>query len=130
MGSAAVINPLSGMPMPQEQTVIELSDLHPEYRARAVAASQALGKAVRQQNIMAVLGVFSQNPILLQALNWSRMAREVLDTFDFKDPDALLNQQFTQLNMQASQMQGGGGTAPGPFGQPGGQAGPQPIPGL
>lgn len=91
LGSAATINPITGLAMPQEPVTIDLNDLHPEYRARAVGATQQMGKAVRQQNLLAVLQAMSANPVMLQSVNWTAMARQIFQTFDMVNPDELLN---------------------------------------
>lgn len=102
MGSAAVINPVTGLPLPQEQVTIGIGDLYPDYRARAVGATQMLGKGVRQQNLIAVLQALSANPVMLQAINWVAFARKLLDAFDLTGSD-LINQQMTLLNQMAMQ---------------------------
>jgi hypothetical protein len=107
LGSSAVINPVTGLPLPQEQVKIGLEDLAPEYRARAVGATQMLGKGVRQQNLISVLQALSANPVMLQAINWVAFARKLLDAFDLTGSD-LINQQMTLLN-QMSMQQGQGG---------------------
>lgn len=101
LGSTATINPITGLPMPQEPMVIDIGDLNQDYRARAMGASQTMGKAVRQQNLIAVLQAFTSNPALLSAVNWSAMATEILRTFDFLNPQEFLNSQQTNLNEQA-----------------------------
>jgi hypothetical protein len=90
LGSVSVINPITGLPMPQEPVVIDLSDLHPEYRARAVGATQQLGKAVRQQNLISVMQAMSANPVMLQSVNWANFARQIFNAFDFQNVDELL----------------------------------------
>jgi len=90
LGSASVINPVTGLPMPQEPVVIDLSDLHPEYRARAVGATQQLGKGVRQQNLISVMQAMSANPVMLQSVNWSNFARQIFNAFDMPNIDELL----------------------------------------
>ena len=44
--------------------IIEDDDLQPDYRARAVGASQMMGRSIRQQNLMGLLQIMSANPAL------------------------------------------------------------------
>jgi len=90
LGSSSIINPITGLPLPQEPVVIDLSDLHPEYRARAVGATQQLGKGVRQQNLISVMQAMSANPVMLQAVNWPAFAKEIFSAFDLPNPNELL----------------------------------------
>ena len=56
LGSVATTNPITGLPYPQEAETIDFDDMAPDYRARAVGASQTIGKSTRQQNIVSQIG--------------------------------------------------------------------------
>lgn len=114
LGSGAVIDPLTGMPMPQEPVSIDLSDLNPDYRARAVGSTQMLGKSARQQNLITVLQAMTSNQAMAIMVNWGNFANQLFDAFDMQNPASLLNPQVTMVNQMA---QGGGAGGPGGPGQ-------------
>lgn len=108
LGSLAQINPITGLPYQPEMATIDEDDLVPDYRARAVGASQQIARTARQQNLVSLLQMMSGNPALLQAVNWVNFARQAFELFDFKNVDELLVTQLPALNMVA----GGAGTNP------------------
>lgn len=102
LGSLATVNPITGLPYPQA-TTIDYDDMAPDYRARAIGASQMLGKSVRQQNFMGLLQMMSSNPVLLQMVNWANFARQAFELFDFKNVNDLLVPMVPQINQVAQQ---------------------------
>lgn len=116
IGSAAVINPITGLPMPPEAVEIDYDTINMDFKARAMGATQMLGKAVRQQNLIAVMGAFGSNPVLAGIANWAAFGREVLRTFDFVNPDEFLNTQMTGMNAMGMANGNTAGTPPGPMG--------------
>ena len=44
--------------------------------ARAVGASQMMGRSVRQQNFLGLLQMMSANPALMGLVNWANFARQ------------------------------------------------------
>lgn len=106
MGNAAVINPITGLPLPQDPVTINLEDVYPDYRARAVGATQTLGRMVRQQNLMLLMQAMSSNPVMLQMVNWANFARQLFETFDMKNVDELLVNSVPAINQMAQQMGG------------------------
>lgn len=103
LGSLATINPITGLPYPQEVTRVDYDDLAPDYRARAVGPQQMLGKNVRQQNLMSLLQIMSANPALLQLINWANFARQAFEVFDMKNVNELLVSQVPMVNQIAAQ---------------------------
>lgn len=101
LGSIATVNPITGLPYPQRNQVIDFQDLMPQYRARAVGATQMIGKSNRQQGITTLLQMMSANPALLQMVNWANFAREMFQLFDFPNVDELLVNQVPMVNQQA-----------------------------
>ncbi len=102
LGSIATTNPLTGMPYQPETTTIDYDDLVPDYRARAVGASQMMGRSIRQQNLVSLLQMMSSNPALLQLVNWGSFARQAFELFDFKDVESLLVRQVPAVNAMAA----------------------------
>jgi hypothetical protein len=92
LGSIMDINPTTGYAYPQERVSIQPEDLTPDYRARAIGASQMIGRSQRQQNLVGLLQIMSSNPAMLQLINWANFARQAFELFDFKNVDDLLVQ--------------------------------------
>jgi len=103
LGSLATTNPNTGLPYEAINTTINDEDLEPDYRAKAVGASQMMGRTVRQQNLVSLLQMFSANPNLLQLVNWANFARQAFDLFDFKNVDELLVSKVPAINQMADQ---------------------------
>jgi hypothetical protein len=101
LGSMAFVNPITGLPYPQESVQVDHDDLAPDYRARAVGASQMMGKSVKQQNFLALLQMMSANPVMMQMVNWANFARQAFELFDFKNVDELLVQTVPMINQMA-----------------------------
>jgi hypothetical protein len=108
LGSMAMINPITGLPLPSEPVTVQEDDLAPDYRARAVGASQMMGRSVRQQNLMSLLQIMSANPAMMQLVNWANFARQAFELFDFKNVNELLVNQVPMVNQMAQE----GGIAP------------------
>ena len=125
LGSLATINPITGLPYPQQQTTVDYDDLAPDYRARAMGASQMIGRSIRQQNFLGLLQMMSSNPALLQLVNWANFARQAFELFDFPNVNELLVNQVPMVNQVAVE----GGVAPeqvaGTVSQPLDQLNPQ-----
>lgn len=125
LGSVATINPITGLPMPSERVSIDEDDLAPDYSARAVGASQMMGRSVRQQNFLGLLQIMSANPALMQMVNWANFARQAFELFDFKNVNELLVTQLPAVNMMAEQTGQSPQAVAGAVGQPMGQLDPQ-----
>jgi hypothetical protein len=101
LGSASTTNPDTGYPYEPETLTVDYDDLVPDYRARAVGASQMTGRSIRQQNLIGLMQVLSANPAMMQLVNWGNFARQAFDLFDFKNTSELLLKQPTQVNQTA-----------------------------
>jgi hypothetical protein len=123
LGSMALINPVTGLPYPQTSVEIDYDDLAPDYRARAVGASQMMGRSVRQQNYMTLLQAMSSVPQLTGMVNWANFARQMFELFDFKNIDELL----IQMQPMLGQPMGPNGETPAALSQNMTQLDPQTI---
>jgi hypothetical protein len=103
LGSMATTNPITGLPYQAVDVEIDYDDLAPDYRARAVGASQMMGRSVRQQNLLGLLQIMSSNPALMQLVNWANFARQAFELFDFKNVNELLVTQVPMVNQMAEQ---------------------------
>ncbi len=103
IGSLASVNPVTGLPYPDERATVDYDDLVPDYRARAVGSTQMVGRSIRQQNWIALLQVLQANPMMAQIVNWANFARQTFDLFDFRNIDELLVSQVPAVNALAQQ---------------------------
>lgn len=103
LGSQASVNPITGLPYQPMEVEIDVDDLAPDYRARAVGASQMAGRSVRQQNLLGLLQMMSSNPSLMAMVNWANFARQAFELFDFRNVDELLVQQVPMVNQMAQE---------------------------
>ncbi len=103
IGSLASVNPVTGLPYPDERATVDYDDLVPDYRARAVGSTQMVGRSIRQQNWIALLQVLQANPMMAQIVNWANFARQTFDLFDFRNIDELLVSQVPAVNALADQ---------------------------
>ena len=101
IGSMATTDPNTGMPYAPERQSIDYDDLVPDYRARAVGASQMIGKNIRQQNLVQLLQFMSMNPALSQLVNWGSFARQAFELFDFKNIDELMVNTVPAVNQMS-----------------------------
>lgn len=101
LGSIATTDPITGLPYHPEDRSVGYDDLEPDYRARAVGASQMIGKSVRQQNLMGLLQMMSANPALMQLVNWGSFARQAFDLFGFSNVEDLLVSKVPAVNQMA-----------------------------
>lgn len=108
LGSLATINPVTGLPYQPEMATVDEDDLVPDYRARAVGASQQMSRSVRQQNFVSLLQMMNANPVLMQAVNWVNFARQGFELFDFRNIDELLVTSLPAIN----QVAGAAGVSP------------------
>jgi hypothetical protein len=104
IGSVATTNPITGLPLAASRNSVDIDDLTPDYRARAVGSSRQMGRNVKQQNALQLLQMMSSNPALLQLVNWGNFARQLFDLFDMKNINELLVQAVPAVNQQADQM--------------------------
>ena len=103
LGTMATTNPTTGLPYQAVSAEIDYDDLAPDYRARAVGASQMMGRSVRQQNLLGLLQMMSSNPTLMSLVNWANFARQAFELFDFKNVNELLVSQVPMVNQIASE---------------------------
>lgn len=103
VGSLATTDPITGLPYQPERMSVDYDDLTPDYRARAVGASQMIGRSIRQQNLVTLLQFMSMNPALAQLVNWGNFARQAFELFDFKNIDELLVERVPAVNQLAEQ---------------------------
>jgi hypothetical protein len=90
LGSLAVQNQVTGMPLPPDQTSITHEDLWPDYRARAVGANQAMMRSARQQNVVQLMQGIGAIPQMAMTINWINFARQLFEIYGFRNINELM----------------------------------------
>jgi hypothetical protein len=102
IGSVSQVNPLTGLPY-QERVTVDEDDFAADYKARAVGASQMLGRSIRQQDYIAFSQMLMANPAALQIVNWANWLKQGFQLFDYPNFQDFLNSQPSMVNMMAMQ---------------------------
>jgi len=140
IGSIASVNAITGMPY-QERVTVDEDDFASDYKARAVGASQMLGRSIRQQDYIAFSQMMQTNPAAIQIVNWANWLKQGFQLFDYPNFQDFLNSQPSMVNLMAAQQGQGapqgaeaapGATnleqlSPGILGQQMNVQGPQPL---
>jgi hypothetical protein len=82
---------------------VDLADINPDYRARAVGASQMLTKSARQQNLLALMQAVNANPVGMQVINWVAFFRDMFQAFDITNLDEIFVNQVPAVNAMAQE---------------------------
>lgn len=115
LGNDAIVNPITGLPLPKDPiNFSNLEDVVHDYRARAVGATQMMGKAMQQQQLVGLMQIVGGIPIGAQMVNWEAFIRQIFDAFDLRNVDELLRPNEMQMALQAQMNAGGQGGAPAP----------------
>lgn len=93
LGDNAQIDPITERPLPATRETIEGYDLVPNYAARAVGATSALSRSVKQQNLMQLLQVISAAPQMMGAINMVNFMRQTMRELELNNINELINQQ-------------------------------------
>jgi len=88
MGQKALLDPLTGMPIPPDSEVL-LEDIINKYDMRAASAASLIGRSAKQQNDVLLLQALAASPAA-PVINWYAFIREMLIDFEKANPDELL----------------------------------------
>lgn len=109
IGASAVWDPVLGTYIPDEPVAITDSDLAADFDIRAVGATKTLGKAARQQNMLAFLQVLPALLPFMPTFNMWAFGRELMPLFDMPNVDEMLGTaEQAKLAMIINLMQKGG----------------------
>lgn len=128
LGQGALLDRVTGLPLPMEDYEITEGVINQDWRARATGPLMMLTKTMQQQNAMQLLQVMSANPVMLQATNWVNFARRIYELFDWPSDDMLVqaipgvNQLANQLNASPEQLLEASNNPALMFGGAGGQS--------
>src|ERR1041384_7674405 len=123
LGQSAIIDPVTGQPIPPDQS-IGLEDIVLRYDMRPASATSLIGRSAKQQNDVLLLQAIGASPMAM-VINWYTFARQMLLDFEKTNVDELvmpLDPRLVQMAQMMSQMPKQGA---GPGGT-GGQGGANP----
>ena len=103
IGSAAVMDPETGMPYPPETAAVTMDDLNLDHTIRAVGASNMLSKAMQRQDLNTALQLVGSNPIGLQTTNWMSFFSKFWRAYDFNPREMMVQMGIPQMNGGAAQ---------------------------
>ena len=102
IGSAALMDPDSGRPLPPETYMVGLQDINADHTIRAIGASQLLSKAMMRQDFITTMQAMQSNPMALQLTNWVSFFSKFWRAFEM-DPREMMVKQVPQMNDRAAQ---------------------------
>ena len=102
LGPDAVLDPDSGLPVPQDQQSIGLDDLHPDFRSRAMGASHIIGKDLVAQKLLTYAQIAATNPVMLQITNWVSFTKDLARALNLNPAELLVQQVIPLVNQVAA----------------------------
>lgn len=112
LGDNAIVDPVTGLPIPATREVLEGHELAPNYAARAMGATSALSRAVKQQNLMQLLQVISTAPQMMGSINMVNFMRQVMRELELTNINELINQNPQMAGMMQNAGFGGAEQVP------------------
>lgn len=103
IGSTAVIDPWTGMPLPPEPQALDIDEIERDYTARAVGATQAMSKSLKAQNMMLALQAGGAHPVGVQITNWVGFFTELYRVLDLDPVEMIVQGQIPAINQMAVQ---------------------------
>lgn len=109
IGSAAIIDPTTGMPLAPENHAIDVNDLAGAsgmgYKAKALGASQSMSKSLKAQAMMLGLQAASSNQVGMQVTNWVAFFTELYRSLDLDPVQMIVQQGVPAINQMAQEQQ-------------------------
>jgi hypothetical protein len=126
LGMNAVVNPVTGQPIPPEELDVNMEDLYMDYDVRAMGSTQAMGKQEKVQRLAGLFQMASTHPAGMALINWMAFFREMFLANELYNTQELLNPPPEQmLALQAANaLPGMGANTSGPPEQGEGGGGP------
>jgi len=109
LGDNAIINSDTGEPIPVARETLTEYDMMPSYSARAIGATTALSKSMKQQNLVQLLTAMSATPEVFGAINLVNFWRGIFREFEIPNINEIFiqNSAMAALVQQATMGQGG-----------------------
>lgn len=127
IGASAVMDPITGQLLPPEPIGLTDKDLMADFDIRATGATRILGKAARQQNMLALLQALPAILPWIPTFNGWAFGRELFATFDSQNVDELVGTaEVAEQYAALAQMQARGGQGEQGQNGNGGQSGGPP----
>jgi hypothetical protein len=93
LGDSATVDPDTGAPIDTTHALMDAYDMVPDYMARAMGATSALSRGVRQQNLAQLLQYISTNPQMAGAVNMINFMRQMFREFELPNINELIQKQ-------------------------------------
>lgn len=93
LGDNATIDPITKLPIKDTRDQIETHEVMARYYARAMGATSALSRGVRQQNLGQLLQYISSNQSMAGAINMTNFLRQIFREYEIPNVNSLMNQQ-------------------------------------
>jgi len=116
LGTEAIIDKITGLPIPIEQLdmTVDVDDLRFDYRATAQGATKLLSKSLRQDQLLKLYSLVASNPVGFTMINWYSFFRYIFQIFDlpnvndfFVNAIPMVNQMVQESGMSPQGMLGG-----------------------
>jgi len=104
IGSAAIIDPDLGIPLPQEQMFVDLNDLNGDHQIQATGGSNMMSKTMLRQDMITTMTAMQSNPFALQLTNWVSFFNRFWKAFDLDPREMMITGIPPLMNEMASQM--------------------------
>ena len=92
LGDAALYDPVSGRPFDATRETIYDEEMAPNYAARAIGATTALSRSVRQQNLFQVLQIIASAPNMMGNINMLNFLRAVMRELEIPNVNELIQE--------------------------------------
>lgn len=103
IGTRAVLNEVTGMPMPPEEGIITMpNELNHDWKAKAFGPGFMLTKSAQRADALQLAQVMMSNPVWVQVINWVAMAKKIFSLYDWDTDEMLV--QMPQMQQFASQL--------------------------
>jgi hypothetical protein len=116
LGDGATVDPVTNLPIPASRESLDDFDLVPNYAARAVGATSALSKGMKQQNLVQLLQAMGAMPEIMGSINAVNFWRGMFREFEIPNINEIftpaVNPNLAALVDQATGGQGGLGQVP------------------
>lgn len=103
IGTKAVMNPITGLPLPPETGMISSpNELNHSWSAKAFGPMFMLTKSAQRADALQLAQVMMSNPVWIQIVNWVAMAKKIFSLYDWNTDEMLV--QMPQMAALAAQL--------------------------
>lgn len=111
LGIDAIMDPVTGLPIPQESAQVDLNDLRPDYKCRVMGPTRLMGKTMLVDRMMNFMQIAGANPTTLAITNWVNFLKITTRAMGLNPSDMIVGMQVPLINQAAA----GAGLSPQDF---------------